>query len=259
MELISFHFQFFLLPHTSMLSVVLFLVACINVAHADDEQRSTIHKLQYDEIKPIPGVESNSLINSIALHFQPMLFISSGCHPYPAVDEHGYISNGLGVSHLFTDCMGSPQGSQVYGRAFAFRGHLAIMYSWYFPRDFMTAPFYIGHRHGWEHAILWFGPDTENPTLLAVTVESTFGYKTYAPPPSKYMHGDHFKLKYTWLGVTQHYLTATEKSGEFQDLIMWDCMDEHVRHSLNHKVSHNFDPPIRDDRFFHALRKSFPF
>ncbi|KAL7681172.1 putative necrosis inducing protein [Plasmopara halstedii] len=259
LELISFYFQFPLLPHTRMLSLVLFLVACFNVAHADDEQRSMIHKVQYNEIEPLPVVARDSLINSIALNFQPMLFVSSGCHPYPAVDKHGYISNGLGVSHLFTDCMDSPKGSQVYGRAFEFKGHLAIMYTWYFPRDFMSAPFYIGHRHGWEHAIFWFGAYRKNPRLLAVTVESTFGYKTYAPPSSENMHGDHFKLEYTTLIVTHHYLTASERTGEFQNLVMWNSMNERARYSLNHKVSHNFDPPIRDERFFHALRNSFPF
>ncbi|KAL7684748.1 putative necrosis inducing protein [Plasmopara halstedii] len=242
-----------------MLSTVLCTIAFFNLANADDGVQPVINKLQYDKIKPFPATERDCPINEIALDFQPMLRIESGCHPYPAVDKNGYISDGLGVSHWFTDCSGSPEGSQVYGRAHVYKGYLAIMYSWYFPRDFMTTPFYVGHRHGWEHAILWIGGSTEDAVLLAASVESTLSYDTYAPVPSKYMESDHIKLEYTWLGVTHHYLTATKESGEFQDLVMWDNLTENAHKSLNEKVSLNFDSPLSDKRFFKALRKSYPF
>ncbi|CEG38899.1 RxLR-like protein [Plasmopara halstedii] len=242
-----------------MFLAVFCAIAFFNLANADDGVHPVINKFQYDKIKPFPVAKRDCRINEIALDFQPMLRIESGCHPYPAVDKNGYVSDGLGVSHWFTDCSGSPEGSQVYGRAYVFKGYLAIMYAWYFPRDFMVTPFYVGHRHGWEHAILWIGGSTEDPVFLAATVESTFGYKKYSPVPTKYVKSDHFKLEYTWLGVTHHYLTATKNMGEFQDLVMWNNLTDEARVSLNEKISLNFNSPLSDKRFFTALRKSYPF
>nr|A0A7M2BSK1.1 RecName: Full=NLP effector protein 8; AltName: Full=Nep1-like protein 8; Flags: Precursor [Plasmopara viticola]QOT13801.1 NEP1-like protein 8 [Plasmopara viticola] len=238
---------------------VFYLVALCTFASADDQPRYIINKLPYEQIKPFPAVEPDCRINEIALQFQPQLHISSGCHPYPAVDKNGYISTGLGVSHVFTDCDGSPEGSQVYGRAYVYKGYLAIMYAWYFPRDYMVSPVWIGHRNAWEHAVLWLGGLTEDPELLAVAAKSMWGYRTYAPPKSKYMKDDSFKLEYSWMVMSHHYLTATKDPGEFQDLIMWNNMTERARESLRLKSSSHFKSPLSDDRFFRALRKSYPF
>ncbi|KAL7996611.1 putative necrosis inducing protein [Plasmopara halstedii] len=228
---------------------IFFLITLCSYAYANDGLEKKANKLPYDSLVPVLPSKPNCRINSIALQFQPELNIKHGCHPYPAVDDNGYISSGLGVSHFFTDCMGSPKGSQVYGRAFVYRGYLAIMYAWYFPRDYVATPFWIGHRHGWEHAILWFGGMTEKPELLAVTAKSLIGYRTYAPPQSKHMDKDRFKLKYTWMGVTQHYLSATTSPGELQSLVMWDDLPDKARASLKPRSWSHFKPPLADNSF----------
>nr|A0A7M2BSJ2.1 RecName: Full=NLP effector protein 4; AltName: Full=Nep1-like protein 4; Flags: Precursor [Plasmopara viticola]QOT13797.1 NEP1-like protein 4 [Plasmopara viticola] len=252
------HSLFLLLPHTRMQFAVFCLLALGNFAYADNIHH-VINKLPYDKIKPFPPVQPDCQINEIALQFQPQLHISSGCHPYPAVDAKGYISNGLGVSHTFTDCDGSPEGSQVYGRAYVFKGYLAIMYAWYFPRDYMVTPVWVGHRNAWEHAVLWINDMDDDPKLLAVAAKSMVGYKTYSPPKSKYMDDDSFKLKYKWMVVSHHYLAATKDKGEFQDLIMWDNMTENARISTGPQGWSHYQSPLGDDRFFRALHESYPF
>ncbi|TDH69677.1 hypothetical protein CCR75_008725 [Bremia lactucae] len=206
-------------------------------------------EINIDEIEPLPGLEPNSTMNKIILQFQPQLHVSSGCQPYPAVDSTGHTSSGLGLWKMGTKCNGSPLGSQVYARTDKFNGYTAIMYAWYFPRDYVVRP--TGHRHGWEHAIVWLGGYGHDPKLLSVSVKSMIGYRQYSPPDKKFMDGSSIKLKYTWVGLSHHYLTATKKKGERQELALWDDLTDTVKGALQDKDSFGFYTPISD----HDLKK----
>lgn len=132
-------------------------------------------KLGYNKVAPFPEILPTTAENSVALKFKPQLHISSGCYPYPAVDADGNTNAGLGITKVFTACKGSPLGSQVYGRMLEYKGVVGIMYAWYFPRDFMISPVWVGHRHDWEHAIVWLDILSEDAELLSVTAQSLLG------------------------------------------------------------------------------------
>ncbi|EEY65232.1 NPP1-like protein [Phytophthora infestans T30-4] len=216
-------------------------------------------KRVYDEVVPFPEVLPTTTENKVALKFKPQLHISSGCHPYPAVDADGNTNAGLGITKVFTSCEGSPQGSQVYGRMTEYEGVVAIMYAWYFPREFMVSPVWVGHRHDWEHAIVWLDGLGTRAEVLAVTVQQLLGYKTYKPPKAKHMDGSSAKIKYTWLIQTQHYLSATTEAGEFQDLIMWENMTAAAQEALEDTKFFWSWAPINEGQFQDNIEKAYPF
>ncbi|ETN03903.1 hypothetical protein PPTG_15220 [Phytophthora nicotianae INRA-310] len=216
-------------------------------------------KLEYDEVAPFPEVLPTTTESKVALKFKPQLHISNGCHPYPAVDADGNTNAGLGITEVLTSCKGSPLGSQVYGRVTEYEGVVAIMYAWYFPRDYMVSPMWVGHRHDWEHAIVWLDSLDTSAELLAVTAQHLLGYKTYKPPRAKHMDGSSVKLKYTWLIQTQHYLSATTKAGKFQDLAMWSNMTDAAQDALGSTKFFWSQAPMNDAKFQSNIEKAYPF
>ncbi|POM59021.1 NPP1-like protein [Phytophthora palmivora] len=206
-------------------------------------------KLPYDQVAPFPEVLPTTTENAVALKFKPQLHISNGCHPYPAVDADGNTNGGLGSTKVFTSCEGSPLGSQVYGRMLKYKDVVAIMYAWYFPRDFMISPMWVGHRHDWEHVVVWLDSASKDAEILSVTAQYVLGYKTYSPPKAKHMDGSSVKIKYTWLIQSQHFLSGTSKAGEFQDLIMWDNMTDAARDALENTRFFWSKAPMNDDKF----------
>ncbi|CEG38368.1 NLP-like protein [Plasmopara halstedii] len=221
----------------------------------------TAQKVAYDKARPFDEVKPDCPLNELALMFKPQLHIASGCHPYPAIDRDGYYSGGLSAFHWATSCDGSKEGSQVYGRAFynSDTNVWEVMYAWYFPRDTMITPVYYGHNHGWEHAIVYIGVSSDTPKLLAVAASGMWSYRTYNPPRSDYVSGNSFKLKYTWIGISHHYLKGTHNPGEFQPLIMWENMTSSVRHLFQEKTWFGTKAPFSDDNFFKHLKKARPF
>nr|A0A7M2BSW8.1 RecName: Full=NLP effector protein 5; AltName: Full=Nep1-like protein 5; Flags: Precursor [Plasmopara viticola]QOT13798.1 NEP1-like protein 5 [Plasmopara viticola] len=219
-------------------------------------------EVAYDRIEPFEEVKPDCPLNELALMFKPQLYISNGCHPYPAIDSEGHFSNGLSAFRIGTSCDGSSKGSQVYGRAFynSDRNIMEIMYAWYFPRDRMITPVYIGHRNAWEHAIVYVDVAKDDPQLLAVAARGMWSYRTYNPPRSDYLDDEKsFKLQYKWIGISHHYLKGTKNPGEFQDLIMWDNMTVKARHNIQEKTWFGSKAPIADDKFFKYLEKARPF
>ncbi|OWZ00059.1 Necrosis inducing protein NPP1 [Phytophthora megakarya] len=233
-----------------------FLIAFVAALSLFDPLQA--EKLPYNEVVPFPEVLPTITENAVALKFKPQLHISSGCHPYPAVDAEGNTNAGLGITKVFTACKGSPLGSQVYGRMIEYEGIVGIMYAWYFPRDFMISPVWIGHRHDWEHIIVWIDSLSERAEIVSVTAQSLLGYRTYSPPKAAHMVRSSVKIKYTWLVQTQHYLTTTTKPGQFQDLIMWDNMTDAARESLEDTKFFWSKAPMNNDKFQDHIEKAYP-
>ncbi|RQM10350.1 hypothetical protein DD237_007315 [Peronospora effusa] len=219
-------------------------------------------QIPFDEVAPFAtDTNTTSMINILALKFQPQLYISSGCFPYPAVDAKGRTSAGLLIFKVAIGCHGSPLGSQVYGRAAELNGYLGIMFTWYFPRDFPIPTLYMGHHHAWEHVFVWLSSRSEDAKLLSVTVPSVgFFYSSYSLPKEKQMDGNHVKLKYTsWLLQTPHYLKPTRKAGTYQDLIMWDNMTDAAREALEQTNFFFHKAPISTSKFERYLQQAYPF
>lgn len=212
----------------NLLAFVFLIASWVSASHAE--------KLDPNEVQPFPETNASSVEHTLALKFKPQLHIRSGCHPYPAVDADGNTNEGYKLLSS-ESCDGSPLGSQVYGRVATFKGKGAIMYAWYFPRERVPNPVFWGGRHEWEFAVVWLDSLEEDAELLSVTVTTAIPlvkrYKSYTPPDSDVMDGSSIKIEYLVHVSVRHYLKATTKAGEFQDLVMWDDMPEEARVALN--------------------------
>jgi hypothetical protein len=216
--------------------------------------------LGHDQVAPFPSSQPTSVTNKAAIMYQPQLFINNGCHPYPAVDTNGNTGGGLKpTGSADGDCKGSGLGSQVYGRSTWYNGVWAIMYSWYFPKDSPESHF--GHRHDWEHVIVWVDNPANSPgSILAMTPSAHSGYSTYAPPDADMVDGTSVKVEYTssWVFIN-HHLEGTSTDGETQSLIMWDDMTDAARDALNTVDFGAANVPMNDGNFESKLQKAFPF
>ncbi|TDH69804.1 hypothetical protein CCR75_009232 [Bremia lactucae] len=232
--------------HFSILSAV----AACSIAVASSES------MDRDKIVPFPEIEPQSELDKLMLKYKPQLHISSGCQPYPAVDQHGYTSDGLGVSKVGTSCDGSPLGSQVYARFLEFNSLYGIMYAWYFPREYILRPF--GNRHSWENAVVWLKKKDDHK-LLAVAASGMVTYRKYEPVDDENLDGDSIKLKYTYLLTSRHYLKATTDKGEKQNLISWTNLTGPALEALQTKDSFGGYTPLCDHEFAQNMELSFPF
>ncbi|GMF29007.1 unnamed protein product [Phytophthora fragariaefolia] len=215
--------------------------------------------IDHDQVVPFPQPEAVTISQKAAVKFKPQIHITNGCHPYPAVNEAGQTSGGLKPTGApSSSCKGSGYGSQVYGRSTWYSGKWAIMYSWYFPKDSPSTG--LGHRHDWEHVVVWINnPDVENPTILAASPSAHSGYSFYVPPSTDSVDGNSVKVNYESHWPINHALDTTSKSGEFQNLIMWDQLSDAARLALNTTGFGKANVPMNDGNFLTKLGKAWPF
>ncbi|POM64123.1 Necrosis inducing-like protein NPP1 type [Phytophthora palmivora] len=215
--------------------------------------------IDHDQVVPFAQPEAVTISQKAAVKFKPQIHITNGCHPYPAVNEAGETSGGLKPTGApSSSCKGSGWGSQVYGRSTWYSGKWAIMYSWYFPKDSPSTG--LGHRHDWEHVVVWIdNPDVENPTILAACPSAHSGYSKYVPPSSDSVDGNSVKVNYESHWPINHALDTTSKSGDSQDLIMWDQLSDAARYALNTTDFGKANVPMNDGNFLTKLGNSWPF
>ncbi|KAG7377194.1 hypothetical protein PHYBOEH_000986 [Phytophthora boehmeriae] len=155
-------------------------------------------------------------------------------------------------------CRGNGAGPQVYGRSKWHNDRWAIMYSWYFPKDSPSSR--MGHKHDWEHAIVWIdNPAVEKPKIIGAAASSHGGYQKYAPVPSNFLEGEAIKVEYFCTWPLNHEMQLTETVGGFQDLIMWEQMTDEARQALNTVSWGSANCPFNDGNFGPKLDNAWPF
>ncbi|KAG6623920.1 necrosis inducing-like protein NPP1 type [Phytophthora cinnamomi] len=222
-----------------------YLVAAVGCLAA---VQAKVNWINHDQVKPFAQLAPTKVSEKAAIKFKPQLDISYGCHPYPAVQADGSVSDGLKWGGKADGkCKGSGWGSQVYSRSAWYEGKWAIMYAWYFPK-------------GFEKRV-------ENPAILGVWVRTAGGNERRTPPDAKFIDGSSLKLDYyksSWHGKTG--LQLTENTGEFQDLITWEQMTEEARKALSEadfdghwRERKDTDVPFIDSEFTENLKKAWVF
>ncbi|KAG7395152.1 hypothetical protein PHYBOEH_004177 [Phytophthora boehmeriae] len=221
----------------------------------------------HDKVQPFAQPEPNTNSEKAAIAFKPLLRMTNGCAPYPAVNAAGETSAGLkGTGSHNGGCEGSTLGSQVYGRA-GWHGDLwAIMYAWYFPKDMPTgAPgvFKKGRRHDWANVVVWISnPAVETPTFIGISTgfyaESN---KHYRPPPNEALNGTHCRIQYRpdWDNGGYHAVDTSRSADGcvYQDLIMWEQLTEEARTALQETdFGENAKVPFNDANFEASLQKA---
>ncbi|KAK1935446.1 hypothetical protein P3T76_010671 [Phytophthora citrophthora] len=211
-------------------------------------------ELAYNSVIPLPETTASTTEYSLGLKFQPQLNIASGCHPYPAVDADGNTNSGLSIFSL-KSCVEPSLGSQVYGRATTYEDSYAIMYAWYFPRDRKGV---VGHRHAWEHVILWIKRSGATQKISAVSASVSDGkYFTVIPPTSAMVDGTSVKVQYK-AKTLSHYVNVTTVAGDFQELVMWEDMPAAARAALNLNDFGSATVPFKTKTFLDNLEDAYP-
>ncbi|GMF37323.1 unnamed protein product [Phytophthora fragariaefolia] len=235
------------------------LVVATAVLAVVNSHASSSSVINHDQVAPFAQLEPVTISQKAAIKFKPQLHISNGCHPYPAVNEAGDTSGGLkNTGAPSGKCKGSGLGSQVYARSGWHNDVWTIMYAWYFPKDMASTN--LGHRHDWEHAVIWIdNPDLASPRILGVSASSHAGYQKTTIIPAESLNGTSVLLNYESFWPLDHDLSLTKKGGEYQPLIMWDQLSDEARHSLSTTDFGSALMPMTDFWFSRKVDKAWPF
>ncbi|OWZ07684.1 hypothetical protein PHMEG_00019894 [Phytophthora megakarya] len=237
--------------------------------------------VDHDKIKPFPQPEPITVSEKAAVKFKPQLTrYEILCASYPAVNAAGEVTGGLKGSNGNDACENAPLGSQVYGRAGWYKDLWAIMYSWYFPKEFFMA--IPTKRHDWQSVVIWISnPEVETPKIVGVSMSmskskyakqlqlspSSFaGYRsksvrygrTYQNEVLAYGSNTTLRFAYTII-FGSAFMTFSNSDGDFQDLIMWEQLTDAARAALND--NNNFgsaEVPFNDDHYESRLEKAYP-
>ncbi|OWZ08707.1 hypothetical protein PHMEG_00018709 [Phytophthora megakarya] len=110
--------------------------------------------VDHDKIETFPRPEPVTVSEKTAVKFKLQLYPSkSVCVSFPAVNAAGEVPGGLKGSNGNDACENAPKGPQVYGRAGWYKDRWAIIYVWYFPKDFSWIGFRKS-RHEWQSAVV---------------------------------------------------------------------------------------------------------
>ncbi|OWZ05480.1 Necrosis inducing protein NPP1 [Phytophthora megakarya] len=228
--------------------------------------QAAVTSIDHDKVKPFTQPKPTTDSDQAAVKYKPLLTVSYGCQPYPAVQANGAVSAGLkGNGPIDGDCTNPPLGSQVYARSGRYKDKWAIMYAWYLPKG---KPYRTQRRHFWETAVVWINdPASTNSTLLGVSVNYGHRSKTEAPVPAQFLSGSSVKLdQYKSFGLPKPKLRFTERTGQTYDLITWDQLTTEARTALSEAKFHDGliesfsrKMPLKDGVFEKRLKDAWPF
>lgn len=145
------------------------------------------------------------------------------------------------------DCTSSP--GQIYGRAAEFEGSFAIMYVWYMPKDSPASG--MGHRHEWEHAVVWLSAADASATVQGLAVSRHGGSDKSTDPD---MDGDTPLVGYRSYWPLNHQMIFTDEVGDEQPLIAWESLTEEARVALTDTDFGSAFVPMREGNFEEKLK-----
>lgn len=195
----------------------------------------------------------DSGVSSALKKFAPLLFIESGCFPYPAVDQLGHPSLGLPPSGFsYSGCVGSP--GQIYARDGVVGKQYAFMYSWYFPKDvYQDVGYETGQQSVWQSIVVFVNNLSDaRPASIAYSSGTEYRMTTdFETKGSRPLIGKRYNELFTVL----EYGSFTRE----QALIQWLDMSALVRRTLDFYIfgpAGNQQCPFNDAHFLPNLDRA---
>ncbi|MGG1151499.1 NPP1 family protein [Bacillus wiedmannii] len=160
-------------------------------------------------IKALPQNASN-----IELEYAPVYdYDTDGCYATAAISPDGTTNPGLGMGDSpSSGCRGPAQleNSNTYSRAKSNNGWTAIMYASYFEKDQTSlGPGSAGHRHDWEHTIVW----VKDGQVQYVTYSAHGNWYTN-PRSNVRFSGNHPKIVYHKDSISTHAFRLANSNDE---------------------------------------------
>ncbi|WP_405468489.1 NPP1 family protein [Streptomyces canus] len=190
-----------------------------------------------------------------------------GCYATAAIGADGTLNPGLklggdvnGKCHDYAQLA----NANTYSRAKCDNGWCAVMYASYFEKDQATlGPAAIGHRHDWEHVVVWILGDQ----VQYVSVSQHSGYQVAARSAVRF-DGSHPKIVYHKDGVSTHcfrFAGANDEPPEnatggwfFPRLVGWNGYPAGYRDKLIGADFGSATLKIDDGDFPYALDRAKP-
>ncbi|MFJ5234451.1 NPP1 family protein [Kitasatospora sp. NPDC088391] len=190
-----------------------------------------------------------------------------GCYATAAIGLDGTLNPGLKLGgDVNGHCHDYAQlaDSNTYSRAKCNNGWCAVVYASYFEKDQATlGPAAIGHRHDWEHVVVWIKDDT----VQYVSVSQHSGYQVAARSAIRF-DGTHPKIVYHKDGVSTHDFRFANTNDEPPEnatgawfsprLVGWDGYPAGYRDKLLAADFGAATIKIGDGPFQYALAHSMP-
>eukprot|EP00644_Phytophthora_capsici_P000917 jgi/Phyca11/109192/e_gw1.16.142.1 len=138
--------------------------------------------IDHDKVQPFKQPDPVTVSEKAAVKYKPQLVIGSGCVSFPAVNAAGDITGGLKGTKSTDGCTEAPLGSQVYGRSTWYQDKWAMMFAWYFPKNFWGGE--GESRHLWSNMVVWIdNPALETPKILGASLSR----QTLDPPKALFL------------------------------------------------------------------------
>ncbi|RYP62297.1 hypothetical protein DL769_007352 [Monosporascus sp. CRB-8-3] len=211
-------------------------------------------------LMPLPELATEG-----ALKFQPALdFDNDACYHTAAIGQDGSVNEGLAPRD---ECREKPQldHSQTYVRQRCNNGWCAYLYGYYFEKD--DAGFWAGlrgHRHDWEHIIVW----TLNDEVFFVSWSAHGEYTTEYQSEIRFFEDTHPKIV-SHRGGESNLSFRKAKPGDDDienafgvwfraPLVSLEMMACDVKKKLLYNDWGSAHPDQRADRFGKALDDAMP-
>jgi hypothetical protein len=191
---------------------------------------------------------------------------TDGCYPTPAIGPDGTLNGGLKpTGALNGQCRDQIDldNTNGYARAKCDGGWCAYAYALYFEKDQVVANIQSGHRHDWEHVVVWVQDGQAH--FVATSAHGDF---TVHPTDTVRWEGTHPKIVYHKDGVGSHAFRLANTNDEpaenhhhvwqYPTLVGWNGYPAGVRDKLSNADfgSANFD--LKDSRFSAMLEEAKP-
>jgi Necrosis inducing protein (NPP1) len=135
-------------------------------------------------------------------------------------------------------------------------GQFGIMYAWYWPKDQPIAGNVPGgHRHDWEHVVIWFSSTDVNTARILRGVASGHGnYKRVQNLPRT---GNNVNVEYYTSFPTNHELQFKSSPGRPYWVWDWDAVSQTVKNALNNADFGSANCPFNEWNFARNMRNAF--
>ncbi|MBQ1124164.1 NPP1 family protein [Streptomyces sp. B15] len=202
--------------------------------------------------------------------FQPAYdYDTDGCYATPAIGPDGTIAPGLKTGgDVNGNCRDASdlENTNGYSRTKCNNGWCALVYASYFEKDQAAlGGGSAGHRHDWEHVVVW----VHNDQVEYVSTSNHGGFTVHHKDALPF-EGTHPKVVYHKDGVSTHCFRAAKNDGgdeppenhrgtwQFPTLVGWDGYPEGLRDKLTGADFGSATLGIKDDTFNSHLAAAVP-
>ncbi|OEV09057.1 hypothetical protein AN218_23735 [Streptomyces nanshensis] len=202
--------------------------------------------------------------------FEPAYdYDKDGCYATPAIGPDGTLAEGLDLGgDVNGNCRDESDldNTNVYSREKCNNGWCGIVYASYFEKDQVSAGGgSAGHRHDWEHIVVW----VKDGTAEYVATSAHGGFTVHKPSDLPW-DGTHPKVVYHKDGASTHAFRAAKNDGGDEPpenhkgtwqrpaVVGWDGYPEGLRDTLTGADFGDATLGIRDDTFADHLADAKP-